>query len=132
MAHPTKHLPDKICPICGTSFNRKRYNGTLEDSTRYISRKTCSRSCGSTLVEPTDRTTYHFRARSFRLLSCEMCGSEQNLDAHHKDGNIKNNTPENIQTLCHSCHMKLHWSIRKKLKDITKTDLSDSKPLETP
>lgn len=43
---------------------------------------------------------------------CEQCGwSEVNLftgkipvEIHHKDGNYKNNTEENLQILCPNCH----------------------------
>lgn len=37
---------------------------------------------------------------------CELCGSTRNLMVHHKDGNRKNNKPNNLQTLCWSCHEK--------------------------
>ena len=87
----------KICPICGTTFNRKRFNGRLEDLTRYNKRITCSQSCGNSQRNPEDRTTYHFRAKKFKKPICEMCGSKEKLDAHHKDGNIKNNTPLGVE-----------------------------------
>lgn len=41
---------------------------------------------------------------------CEMCGSTDRLELHH----IKpialggTNRPENLQTLCHDCHMAVH------------------------
>lgn len=106
-------LPDKICPICGKVFNRKRFNGVLEDSTRYKTRITCSQSCGNSKIEPTSKSAFRSKAKKFKTLICEMCGTTKNLDAHHVDRNIKNNTPENIKTLCHPCHMKSHWRRRK-------------------
>ena len=54
------------------------------------------------------------RAKKHRKAHCEICDGTEKLDAHHKDGNIKNNSPENLQTLCHQCHMKLHWKLRKR------------------
>ena len=54
------------------------------------------------------------RALQWRKDSCEECGTCEKLDAHHSDGNITNNSKKNIKTLCHSCHMKLHWSLRKR------------------
>jgi len=113
MGRPQRELPDKVCPTCGATFNRKRFGKVLEDSTRYISRKNCSQSCGNTLLEPQDKTTFHLRAQKHRKPSCEMCGSTKRLDVHHRDGNIKNNALENLQTLCHTCHMKWHWSLRR-------------------
>ena len=39
---------------------------------------------------------------------CEMCGfrpvHQVQLCVDHKDGNHKNNSRENLQTLCHNCH----------------------------
>jgi len=38
---------------------------------------------------------------------CPDCGHKTDLlDAHHIDYNKKNNNPENLITLCRSCHMK--------------------------
>jgi len=125
MGRKALQLPDKTCPVCGKVFNRNRFNGILEDSTRYNSRQTCSQSCGNSLENPTDRTSFHLRAQKFKKPTCETCGSDQNLDAHHKDGDITNNMPKNIQTLCHSCHMKLHWQRRKSSRDMEKTELQD-------
>lgn len=42
---------------------------------------------------------------------CEMCGfegDEKSTDMHHKDGNKRNNSPENRQCLCKDCHAKIH------------------------
>lgn len=39
---------------------------------------------------------------------CTMCGSEIDICIHHKDKNRKNNTKENLEILCKSCHIKQH------------------------
>lgn len=46
---------------------------------------------------------------------CVKCGNRQQLVVHHKDGKgrpqpeeLKNNTLENLETLCRACHMKQH------------------------
>ena len=109
MPMPAKELPDKICKICGKRFNRRRFGTRLEDATRYLKRKTCSQSCGNSKKEPSHRTTFGLRAKRLRKTYCDHCGSTMDLDAHHLDGNIKNNDPKNVRTLCHPCHMKLHW-----------------------
>lgn len=56
---------------------------------------------------------------------CEICGIKEkktkgkdgrlfsNLVLHHKDLNGKNCNPDNLPTLCRSCHAKLHQSLRK-------------------
>lgn len=35
---------------------------------------------------------------------CEVCGETENLEIHHKDSNHQNNSPENLQLLCHLHH----------------------------
>lgn len=42
---------------------------------------------------------------------CNRCGIEDKrvLAVHHKDGNRKNNTIENLEWLCRNCHFIAHW-----------------------
>lgn len=39
---------------------------------------------------------------------CERCGSTERLLVHHKDRDRYNNTEENLETLCKSCHQAEH------------------------
>lgn len=39
---------------------------------------------------------------------CVRCRSEENLEVHHRDGDQKNHSLENLQTLCAVCHEGLH------------------------
>lgn len=50
--------------------------------------------------------------------TCQICGSTLNLDVHHKDnggphikGNETDNSLSNLVTLCHRCHLKLHYNV---------------------
>lgn len=43
---------------------------------------------------------------------CSLCGSTEFLCVHHKDRDRKNNTVDNLQILCKSCHQKVHDSGR--------------------
>lgn len=104
--------PLKYCETCGKLLERKRYNGRLEDLARYNARKYCCLSCANTRKIITKAGLRH-RAEQLRKNKCEICGSEQNLHAHHIDGNISNNVPENIQTLCGSCHAKHHHIMQR-------------------
>lgn len=104
--------PVKYCETCGKQLERKRYNGRLEDMTRYSARKYCCLSCANTRKIVTT-AGLRYRAEQLRKSKCEICGNEQNLHAHHIDGNIGNNMPENIQTLCSSCHAKHHHLMRR-------------------
>ncbi len=56
----------------------------------------------------TTRRAYAMRARKLLLKACETCGGNTRLSVHHRDRDWRNNAPENIQTLCTPCHMKLH------------------------
>ena len=40
--------------------------------------------------------------------SCEICGVTKDLEVHHKDKNHSNNNPNNLMTVCSSCHQKVH------------------------
>lgn len=39
---------------------------------------------------------------------CSKCRKEKPLDVHHKDGNHKNDSSENLEILCESCHYTEH------------------------
>jgi len=49
---------------------------------------------------------------------CEVCGgcgsAAHSIMVHHKDRNFLNNSPENLQVLCPSCHQKIHDRMREK------------------
>jgi len=57
---------------------------------------------------------HRYHARKLRQDCCEKCGTTENLNTHHKDENLANNSPENIQTLCAACHTGHHWENGKK------------------
>ncbi len=48
------------------------------------------------------------RAKNLKS-ACERCGCGSDLGLHHTDENRSNNAPENLETLCASCHTKHHW-----------------------
>lgn len=43
-----------------------------------------------------------------RKAACERCGATKKLVVHHRDENRQNNTPSNLETLCHRCHQTHH------------------------
>lgn len=47
---------------------------------------------------------------------CECCGATENLHLHHNNQDRMNNSPDNLQTLCASCHTKWHWGHGKTAK----------------
>jgi hypothetical protein len=101
--------PEKLCETCGEPMERKRYNGRLEDRTRFLERKHCSQSCANTRTE-IQPNSHRWRARQIRKRdACEECRTKLDLHVHHKDRNPANNDPSNLAVLCASCHLKLHW-----------------------
>lgn len=57
--------------------------------------------------------------------TCQLCGAKIHLDVHHKDnggphikGKKADNSLANLITLCHSCHIKFHYGVLGKDKDI--------------
>jgi hypothetical protein len=45
--------------------------------------------------------------------TCEKCGGTSRLGLHHRDRDRTNNAPENLLTLCPSCHTSEHWATDK-------------------
>jgi len=68
------------------------------------------------------------RQGGMNVSECELCGATEQLEKHHikrrhkfKKGEVRN-FPENIQILCHDCHMKIHhpqwdWNKRKEVSE---------------
>lgn len=106
-----KEDPTKDCKVCGETLIRKRFaNGRLEDRTVFLKRDHCSQSCANTrdLIQA---DSHRWRARQYkRREQCEECGQKHHrLHVHHIDRNPANNAPENLTTLCPSCHLRRHW-----------------------
>lgn len=103
----------KNCEQCGAIMYRKRFRGVLESNHAFNLRKFCSLSCANTKEELT-KHGYSWRARKHLGLTCESCGSTVRLQAHHINQNIKDNRPENIQTLCKPCHDFWHSTAKRR------------------
>lgn len=114
MPVPPKPTPKHFCAQCGTVLERKRYpSGTLEDLGAFTRRKYCNRQCMAAGQEGVMKTptakSGRRQAQKSALGSCEVCGrSDTRLSVHHKDEDPLNNAPENLQTLCGSCHRRTH------------------------
>ncbi len=136
MPQLAKKTESKICPKCGTEFYRRRFGNRLEDFTRWNQRIYCSKQCNYIRPEATTRGSYHRFAKKFLNQSCSICQSTDNLEVHHKDRNWKNNDQSNLETLCHSCHMKLHWQqgdLKPNYQNLKRgTEKSQSKQQGTP
>lgn len=109
---------EKYCLYCGKPLCRKRYNGRLEDFTVFTKRKFCDSDCMAKyrLTNTDDGSSWSSAHTTARKINdkiihgdkCEICGSSTNIDVHHIDFNWKNNSIDNLQVVCRSCHMKIH------------------------
>lgn len=69
-------------------------------------------------------TYYYVVVRAFYQGKCQRCGTvaplkntKGSFSIHHKDGNKNNQSLENLEFLCSSCHSKLHPQNTERLKD---------------
>jgi hypothetical protein len=114
--------PNCICKTCGKPFYTKPALIRLRNGGQH-----CSRACRFANPDSMVRGERHpawkgdaapantkrERAqRRFPLGPCERCGKPA-TDRHHKDADTGNNSPENVQILCRTCHMELDGRLEK-------------------
>ena len=105
----------KLCPICGKPIKNYKKN------------QTCSTSCANTFfrsgknnpnwksvkdyTETNCKISEHGVRKicfSFHDKKCIICGENIIVEAHHYDGNNKNNHPANLVPLCPTHHRYWH------------------------
>lgn len=115
MPMPRKPTPEKHCQACGKKMERRREaDGDLQSLLHFGRQKYCNQVCmakglmgrrKAILSERRMRELAHLKVGG----ECERCGAKgKSLDVHHLDDNPRNNSPENLFTLCRRCHMKAH------------------------
>lgn len=62
---------------------------------------------------PSTLRAHYYRARrtieqAGKVWKCERCGSSKKLQVHHIDRNPHNNSLDNLEILCLSCHKAEH------------------------
>lgn len=96
----------KVCIHCGTPLA-----GT-KDAAR---KKYCDKECYRLhrLSQPlTNKSTGHFRARAAeKSKACNRCGALKNLEVHHRDLNVLNDSASNLEKICSTCHDMEHRAI---------------------
>lgn len=112
MSTPRKPDTIKHCKACNQQLHRKRFNGVLEANFIFLRRKYCNQLCmakGMTgVIKVLNERNSRRQSARFRKPDCEICGVKKRRYVHHKDKNPLNNNPSNWQTLCGSCHRRMH------------------------
>lgn len=55
---------------------------------------------------------FDFYRKNLKKQNCEICGCEyKRLEVHHRNGVTSMNDPENLMTVCPSCHKKEHYKL---------------------
>ena len=116
--HPYRRIPEpeRYCEACGLRLHRRRWaNGELEAAKAFAVRRYCDRQCKGAAQANARLSHWTARklARSLMGDTCTRCGTSEGLQAHHTDGDVRHNTPDNIDTLCISCHQIWHWEKRR-------------------
>lgn len=110
--------PLKNCKQCGEPLTRKMYGEQLESRPGFARRKYCNLICSglASAKKTVGLAALRWRTRAIHGLAkaCLKCGGDRLLGIHHLDENPENNAPENVTTLCASCHTRWHWRHGKK------------------
>jgi len=105
MEHLYFKMVINICKVCKKEFHAARSK-----------KKTCSKECFIKLssilkmgeLNPRfDNGWRQYTRIKENIKACENCGRGYKLEVHHKDGNHKNNNPDNLIKVCRRCHMLL-------------------------
>ena len=110
-----KPTPERYCEHCSTKLERKRLpNGDLEYLIHFNRRKFCDAKCMGAAFDQRHSaevgwSTAHYHARKMVPPGCcSRCGKPDARDVHHKDLNHLNNSPDNLERICRSCHNREH------------------------
>jgi len=111
---PRHKVPDPIkhCRNCGQRFYRRIIKDDIESKSSFRARIHCGEDCRN------DRhllfRQIHIIAAKHKKGACEICGeSIARLSVHHRNKNGRDNSPENLLTLCNSCHSAVHVKMRR-------------------
>lgn len=98
--YPNRHGGGNSCPFTAT-HRENLHNAMLKNK---------NHQWKSDYNELTVSGGYTRSNRYFPKKTCWGCGATENLENHHLDKNPKNNSENNILTLCQSCHKAFHHS----------------------
>ena len=82
------------------------HNGSIKGKRTDVAKRN---SWMNTIIKPNykDGRSYYQR---YKKNYCEKCKTfTKKLAVHHKDKNRNNSNPENLETLCYTCHNNHHY-----------------------
>lgn len=114
---------NKVCATCGRAFYRQASHCKKSKHGFYFCNRACKENAqrlgGIGLIQPphygkgTTHSSYRRVAKaSASTWQCARCGYRtipEILQVHHRDRNRKNNTKENLEPLCPTCHEEDHF-----------------------
>lgn len=105
MARAQVHFEGEMCEECG--IRPKSCSGFLTNG-----QKKYRARCGVCHRARNGKPWLRFRGES-----CDYCGLKplfsRTLDVHHRDGDKTNNEPDNLDTICASCHREIEGLIHE-------------------
>jgi len=115
---PEKHIV--TCAYCGISFSKNKSKLLNSKSKLYFccrAHKDISQRIGGIKeIQPAhygdQKSDYREVAFSVHNKECNRCGYHKQLAVlcvHHKDRDRKNNSIDNLEILCPTCHMEEHF-----------------------
>jgi len=118
--HPKVKTPNCTCANCQAKFYKSASKLKASKSGLVF----CSRTCKDTAqkiggikeIQPShytdSRKDYRKTAKEFLKHKCSNCGYDKHpevLQVHHKDRNREDNSIENLEILCPTCHEEDHF-----------------------
>jgi len=112
---------DVECGCCGKPLKRKPHELKSSKSGKLFCSKSCAVSKNNELRRDENHPNWnggnasgYYRRKGLRESNgqCEVCGYDkvsEILQVHHIDGNRTNNSSDNLQILCPTCHCEIHW-----------------------
>jgi hypothetical protein len=119
-----KNVPNVTCSLCGIKFYKNKSRLKLSKSKLYFccrAHKDAAQKIGGLkeIQPPHYGTTLLGTPNTYRRIAfaqhepkCSICGYDKYrsvLQVHHKDRDRTNNDVDNLQVVCPTCHLEIHY-----------------------